>query len=191
MGIAPKTDLIHDQPSTGPPAHIGGRRPGSERITIIRPLAQSVAVAVATAAAVSACTSSVAGHRSVSVSVFSARAGQCFVSPTTVHAELSKLSRTPCSQKHNQEAYATVGYVAADGSKPSTYPGNDLLTKFAQGACAPRFGPYVGVDYLDSSLYFTYLLPSPRSWQADDRNVICFITTACGTLESSVKGSKK
>ena len=131
------------------------------------------------------------GHRSVSVSVFTAKAGQCFVSPTTVHAELSKLSRTPCSQKHNQEVYATVGYVAADGSKPSTYPGNDLLTKFAQGACAQRFGPYVGVDYLDSSLYFTYLLPSPRSWQADDRNVICFVTTAGGTLDSSVKGSKK
>jgi len=128
----------------------------------------------------------------VSVSVFTARPGQCFVSPTTVHAELSKISRTPCSSKHNQEAYATVGYVPADGSKAtSTYPGSDLLTKFAQGACAQRFATYVGVDYLDSSLYFTYLLPSPRSWQADDRNVICFVTTAGGTLDSSVKGSKK
>ena len=162
-----------------------------ERIDISTPRARCAAVALAVALSSAACTSSGAGNRSVSVSVFTARPGQCFVSPTTVHAELSKISRTPCSAKHNQEAYATVGYVAADGSKVSAYPGNDLLTKFAQGACAQRFGPYVGVDYLDSSLYFTYLLPSPRSWQADDRNVICFVTTAGGTLDSSVKGSKK
>ncbi|MDT5080785.1 MAG: hypothetical protein QOJ80_5422, partial [Mycobacterium sp.] len=68
----------------------------------------------------------------------------------------------------------------------------DVLEKFAKGVCAQRFTAYVGVDYLDSSLYFTYLLPSARSWeQDDDRNVLCFVTTTGGTLKTSVKGSRK
>ena len=128
----------------------------------------------------------------MSVPVFSVRAGQCFVSPTSVHAELSNVNRTPCRRPHNQEAYAIVAYRSADGSPVSAYPGSDLLTQFAQGACAEEFGRYVGVSYLDSKLFFTYLLPSPRSWeQAHDRNVICFVTTAGGDLTSSVKGSKE
>ncbi len=74
----------------------------------------------------------------------------------------------------------------------SNYPGEDVLKKFADGTCAQRFSEYVGVDYLDSDLFFTYLLPSARSWeQASDRNVLCFITTTGGTLTSSVKGSKR
>jgi hypothetical protein len=148
--------------------------------------------ALAIVLAAAACTSS-GGNGSRSVSVFSVQPGDCFMSPTTVHAEMSKLDKTPCDRPHNQEAYATVGYTDSEGSIPSAYPGNDLLARFAQGACAQRFKGYVGIDYLDSkSLFFTYLLPSPRSWESgDDRNVICFITTAGGTLTSSVKGSRK
>lgn len=131
-------------------------------------------------------------YNSVSVPVFSVKPGQCFISPTTVHAELTKVNRTPCSRPHNQEAYATVAYQSSDGTPVSAYPGSDALTQFAQGACAQRFGRYVGVSYLDSKYFFTYLLPSPRSWEsAHDRNIICFVTTAGGMLTSSVKDSKQ
>ena len=140
---------------------------------------------------VSACTGS-SKYATVNVPVFSVQPGQCFVSPTEVHAELSSLQRTPCNRPHNQEAYASIPYKSADGSAVSAYPGSDLLTKFAQGACAQEFGRYVGVSYLDSSLFFTYLLPSPRSWeQADDRKVICFVTTTGATITYSAKNSKK
>jgi hypothetical protein len=134
-----------------------------------------------------------------SESVFSVRPGQCFQAPTKVQAELSSLQHTPCAQPHTREAYAIVAYQAASaagGSSASAaggaYPGSDALSTFAQGACAQHFTGYVGVDYLDSSLFFTYLLPSARSWQSDDdRSVICFVTTAGGKLTGSVKGSKK
>jgi hypothetical protein len=67
-----------------------------------------------------------------------------------------------------------------------------VLTTFAQGACAQRFTDYVGVNYLDSKLYFTYLLPSARSWEQDaDRNVTCFVTTTGNQLTATVKGSKQ
>lgn len=127
-----------------------------------------------------------------SESVFSVKPGQCFVAPKDVKAQLSKLDRVDCSKSHTQEAYALVPFTAQSGGTSSAYPGNDQLATFAKGACAQRFGAYVGVDYLDSSLYFTYLLPSARSWEQDsDRTIICFVTATGGTLSASVKGSKK
>lgn len=137
------------------------------------------------------------GDGQSSVSVFDVKAGQCFVGPKDVKAELSNLTKVACTKAHNQEAYAVVTYEAtssaASGSPvKGAYPGGDVLEKYAKGVCAQRFTSYVGVDYLDSNLYFTYLLPSARSWeQDDDRNVLCFVTTAGGTLKASVKGSRK
>ncbi|MCW2528956.1 MAG: hypothetical protein JWM76_3816 [Pseudonocardiales bacterium] len=126
-----------------------------------------------------------------STSVFSVKAGQCFVAPKDVKSELAALNRTDCTKPHTQESYAIVGYVNADGTPASTYPGDDLLTKYAQGKCAAAYGPYVGVDYLDSKLFFTYLLPSARGWEQDkDRNIVCFVTTTGAQLTASVKGSK-
>jgi hypothetical protein len=132
-----------------------------------------------------------------STSVFDVKPGQCFVAPKNVKAELSNIDQVPCTQPHTQEAYALVTYQAS-GTGPSAapggdaYPGGDALDKFAKGACAQHFTAYVGVDYLDSKLFFTYLLPSPRSWEEDDdRTVLCFVTTTGGTLTASVKGSRR
>lgn len=130
-----------------------------------------------------------------SESVFSLTPGQCFQAPAKVQAQLSSLQRTSCTKGHTREAYAKIHYSgpgAASASTASTYPGPTTLSTFAKGACAERFKSYVGIDYLDSSLFFTYLFPSARSWeQDDDRNVICFVTTTGQKLFESVKGSKK
>jgi hypothetical protein len=127
-----------------------------------------------------------------STSVFTVKPGECFQAPKDVKTELSNLARIDCSQPHTQESYAIVTYANVDGSDPSVYPGSDLLTKFAQGKCAQSFGSYVGVSYLDSKLYFTYLFPSARGWEQDkDRNVICFVTTTGAQLTESVKGTKQ
>ncbi|TAM80837.1 MAG: hypothetical protein EPN43_14555 [Jatrophihabitans sp.] len=151
------------------------------------PAAALAALLVGTA--LSACSGS---SDSASVSVFSVEPGQCFQAPSTVQAELSSLTRVPCSKPHTREAYANVGYAAPDGSSGGAYPGSDALTAFANGACAQRYAGYVGVDYLDSSLFFTFLFPSARSWQSDDdRKIICFVTTTGAKLTASVKGSKK
>lgn len=128
-------------------------------------------------------------------SVFDVKPGQCFTSPGAVKSELSSLPRIDCAKAHTQEAYAIVKYAPAASSAAtatSAFPGEDVLTSFAQGACAQQFTTYVGVDYLDSKLFFTYLLPSARGWeQNDDRNIVCFVTTTGATLTSSVKGTKQ
>jgi len=125
-------------------------------------------------------------------SVFSAKPGQCFLAPAEVEAQVSDLERVDCSEEHDHEAYAVVPYRAAGEEEASEeFPGDEVLTNFAEGACAQEFGAYVGVDYLDSELFFTYLLPSPRSWQEDDRSVLCLVTAAGGGLEGSVKGTER
>lgn len=122
-------------------------------------------------------------------SVFDAKIGDCFESPTEVQAQISDLQRVDCAKPHGQEAYALPAYKAADGS--DTFPGDEVLESFAQAACAQAFGPYVGVDYLDSALYDTYLLPSPRSWQDGDRTVLCLATDSGQSMVGSVKGTKR
>ncbi len=126
------------------------------------------------------------------VSVFEIKAGECFNPPGTIKAELSKLSTVACSQPHTEESYAEVTFTNADGSQASAYPGDALLKTFADGACAQRYTGYVGKDYLDSSYFFTYLLPSARGWeQHKDHTVVCFVTTTGQPLTATVKGSKQ
>lgn len=125
------------------------------------------------------------------VSVFDVKVGQCFQAPTEVRAELTDLVSVPCAQAHRQESIAVLPYQAPKGADPSLYPGDTALSTFAEGGCAQAFGTYVGISYLDSSLYFTYLLPSARGWeQGEDRSVICFVTTTGPELTSTVKGAK-
>lgn len=132
------------------------------------------------------------GSSKSTVSVFDVKPGQCFDPPGTVKSELSKLKSVPCDQPHTQESYASVPYTNKDGSEASAYPGDAALKTFADGACAQQYAGYVGRDYLDSSYFFTYLLPSARGWeQQKDRNVLCFVTTTGQQLTSSVKNSKK
>ena len=127
-----------------------------------------------------------------SVSVFDVKPGECFNPPSTVKSELSKLKAVPCGQPHTQESYASIPYTNKDGSQAATYPGDAALKSFADGACAQQYGGYVGKDYLDSSYFFTYLLPSARGWeQQKDRNVLCFVTTTGQQLTASVKNSKR
>ena len=143
-----------------------------------------VAAAVGLIAVFGGCSSK--SSHGVSLSVFHLRAGDCVVTPTAVKAELTSLDVVSCHQAHTQEVYALVSDSGGD-----TYPGTAALQTFANGACLQRFASYVGVDYRDSSLFYTYLLPSVRSWAAGDHTVDCVITTTGQKLTQSVKGSKE
>ena len=146
---------------------------------------------LAVAAVLTACSGS--KTPGTNVSVFTIGVGQCFNAPGEVQAELSKIRRVPCAAQHVREVYAILDYAATGSSTTSNaYPGSDALSVYAKGVCAQQYKPYVGVDYLDSSLFFTYLVPSARSWeQDDDRKIICFVTTTGAPLTGSAKGSMK
>lgn len=146
------------------------------------------AMVVMVGAVASGCSLLGADEVGTAVSVFDVEPGQCFVAPVDVQAELDELLSVPCSKPHAQEAYASVVYTPAPGA--DGYPGDSALATFADGACAEAYGDYVGVDYLDSALFFTYLLPSARGWEQErDHSVLCFVTTTGEPLTGSVEGS--
>jgi hypothetical protein len=148
-----------------------------------------VVVLGALVATTAACSSSAPGGGKLT-SVFGVKSGECFLPPEKIQAELTKLNKVACTHAHTQEAYAVVAYRAAGSVTTTDYPGDAALKQFADGTCAQRFAGYVGRDYQDSSLFFTYLLPSARGWeQGHDRKVICFITTTGKLLRKSVKGA--
>jgi hypothetical protein len=115
--------------------------------------------------------------------------GQCFQVPEEVEEQVADLDEVPCDEPHDREAFAVISYEPPDDETDGdVFPGDDALTVFADGRCAEAFGDYTGVPYLDSDLFFTYLLPSPRSWQDGDREVICFAFDPGRPLETSIRG---
>jgi hypothetical protein len=129
------------------------------------------------------------GDDSEQTSVFDAEPGMCFNAPAEVEAQIDELDQVPCVDPHDQEAYAVAEFQPPEGEGGDAFPGGEVLKAFADGACAQEFAGYVGVDYLDSELFFTYLLPSPRSWEQEDREVLCLVTGTGDKLEGSVKGT--
>jgi hypothetical protein len=154
--------------------------------------AGTVAATVVIAATAVGCSGSSSSGKGTSV--FRVHAGQCFLPPSKVQAELTSIDRVSCTSGHTQEAYAVVTYSGTTGAVANAtgdYPGDTVLKTYADGTCAQHFSSYVGVDYQDSSLFFTYLLPSARGWQqSHDRTIVCFVTTTGSLLHKSVKGSK-
>ena len=129
-------------------------------------------------------------------SVFDLEPGACVLAPEheDVAVELSEVTTVPCEEPHQLEVFALVDFPEQAGTGAtqagSTFPGDAPLKDFADGACAEQFATYVGIDYRDSELFFTYLVPSARSWQAEnDRTVLCLITTTGEELTQSVAGT--
>jgi hypothetical protein len=139
---------------------------------------------VLAAAAVAGCGTSTKTPSST-VSVFHLHDGTCIVPPTDIKAEISNIKVVSCRSPHTQEVYASLDDNAGDN-----YPGATALRTFADANCLQRFKAYTGSDYRDSTLFYTYLLPSVRSWATKDRTVVCLVTTTGQPLTSSVKASK-
>lgn len=129
--------------------------------------------------------------------VFKLKVGDCVVPPTEIKAEITSVTVVPCSKPHSQEVFAAVNYApprsAATTTTGNVFPGEPALRTFADGACLQQYAAYVGLDYRDSSLFYTYLLPSARSWNSSshDRKVVCLVTTTGQQLTASVKGSRQ
>ncbi len=132
------------------------------------------------------------GDGTTSVSVFDLEPGDCVLSPSDVQAELTELAQVECEVEHHMEVYARVEFPVADDDGDPQFPGDAGTKAFADGACAEEFAGYVGADYRDAPahIFFTYLVPSARSWSdGSDRTVTCFVTTTGAPLTGSVAGS--
>lgn len=124
------------------------------------------------------------------VSVYELLTGDCLSPPDEVQAGIEEVEVVPCADPHTQEVFATVDYELPEDN--DDFPGDDEIDAFAQGACLDPFTDYVGVDYIDSSLFITYLLPTVRSWnEENDREIVCIAQTTGEELQGSIEGSER
>jgi hypothetical protein len=119
------------------------------------------------------------------LSVFDLQVGDCVLIDDELEAANETLPVVPCDEPHQAEVYALVDVDDLD-----QYPGERELSNRAEIECVAEFADYVGVDLADSVLFFTYMIPSIRSWQDDDdRTVVCMVLGVGGPLEGSVRGA--
>jgi hypothetical protein len=118
------------------------------------------------------------------VDAFQVRVGDCFDdSSSDAAGEITSLPGVPCSEEHDNEAFAVI-----DLTIPS-YPGGDTMDGLAYTSCMERFESFVGKDYESSTLEILPIYPTPDSWAKNDRKVICAIYEMDeNKLVGSVKG---
>ena len=115
--------------------------------------------------------------------VFSLSVGDCFNDPDSGD-EVANVEMVECGESHDNEVFAAFD-IPGD-----IFPGQAAAQQDADRGCSDRFEPYVGTDYLDSSLLFSFLTPSDASWDQGDREVLCFLYDINGgALTTSVKGT--
>lgn len=113
---------------------------------------------------------------------FQVHLGDCFNDPDYEADEFSSLPGVPCSDPHDNEAYAVFDLTL------SSYPEYDIA-EISEASCIDRFESYVGRDYESSSLDVVTMYPSPESWDQSDREVVCALYDMSGTkLVGTVKG---
>jgi len=114
---------------------------------------------------------------------FQVQVGDCFDDTDSYDDEVTSLPAVPCSDPHDNEAYAVFDV------KVASYPGDDAMWELASDACLERFEPFVGKDYESSALDFFPIYPSSESWRENDREVICSLYDMdTQKLVGSVKG---
>jgi hypothetical protein len=94
-----------------------------------------------------------------------------------------------CHEPHESELAASFAYPGAAAGVP--YPGDAVVTSYAEEACAFRFGSYVGKSYETSTLGMTYLYPLRVNWTTGDYSIQCVIHPPEGesTTTGSLRGS--
>jgi len=107
--------------------------------------------------------------------------GDCL--PTAIAGDTvsNTVAVTPCFEPHAAEVYATFQLAAGP------FPGESQVTRLAEGGCAKRFQPFVGIGYGKSALDVMFLQPIQASW-GQDRVVTCLLadkTPTTGTLKGS------
>ena len=103
------------------------------------------------------------------VDAFNVQVGDCFNDTNTFEDEVSSVPGVPCSDPHDNEAFAVFDVTIED------YLGEDSMYELSYGSCMTHFEAFVGKDYDSSTLEITTMYPSAESWQQNDREVVCAV----------------
>lgn len=104
---------------------------------------------------------------------FRLQEGDCFDAPLRepdAGQDVEGVAVVDCARPHFAEVYEVL--TLDEGP----YPGRDEVGEVAQQQCHAAFEPFVGEPFEDSAvLWFNALPPTEGSWEAGDRDVVCYV----------------
>jgi hypothetical protein len=102
--------------------------------------------------------------------------------------EVSEVHAIACRMPHQAEVFIRDRLA---GGPNAPFPGVGELRRQAQAVCRDGFERFVGVPWTRSELDIAALWPSPDSWPAGDRVVVCAVFRVDGeALVGSARGSQ-
>lgn len=116
---------------------------------------------------------------------FAIQSGDCLNLPGR-YTEVQSVEGVPCDQPHNAQAFAAFDIVGFG----QDFPGSSAFADQVDAGCYSRFADFVGISYEQSELYYTTLEPTEESWElAGDREILCLVVPATGTVDYDARGS--
>jgi len=110
--------------------------------------------------------------------------GDCFDDPSGEETQVTDVPIVDCADPHDNEVYKIVEITG------DVYPGSEAIGSRADDECVLAFDAWVGEPYETSELDFGWLTPTSESWDAGDREIVCFVyrvdlAKMTGTMEGS------
>jgi hypothetical protein len=91
-----------------------------------------------------------------------------------------------CDSLHANEVFDSIDIGEGE------FPGATAVQAQAETLCLDAFEAYVGVDYADSVLDFSWYFPTAESWTIGGTNIICFAyNTDLSGIAGSVEGTER
>lgn len=114
--------------------------------------------------------------------VATADVGECFERPEDTDS-IADFDTVDCDEAHFGEVFHKFDIPGDD------YPGDEAVGQQAEENCIAAFEEYVGVPFAESIYQIFPITPTEETWnEADDREVICVLTSAD---QSDLTGSKE
>jgi hypothetical protein len=138
-------------------------------------------------ASLAACSSAKNPNKPTSKGALDVSTNECMqIDPKGLSPDVSKLPIIDCSKPHTHQIFFT--YQDTD----DVFPGMTALEATAQQQCLTAFQPFVGISFVDSTLFVTWIVPSLDSWNdKKDRAILCVLGLKNGgTLTGSAQGTK-
>ncbi|QCB92570.1 septum formation family protein [Cellulomonas shaoxiangyii] len=118
---------------------------------------------------------------SAQADVFTLQIGDCLnYMQDEGSTEITSLPTVPCDEPHDSEIYAET--TITEDQLPT-------VEEIAEAYCLEQFTTFIGKSFEESSLYYSYLVPTELSFEQGDDVVQCLVVQQEGGLTASLEGA--
>lgn len=112
--------------------------------------------------------------------VMELKVGDCFneteMNTALSGGEVTGIPVIDCAEPHDAEFFHSE--ILPEGE----FPGDEEIQSTATEVCeGTAFTDFVGIEWMNSEFYTSFLTPIAEGWAAGDREILCYITSEPGT----------